>query len=331
MNPESINQVNSPLSDPLPGHQTPFRKDIHPAIRLVVLIGLVLLGGGLFLILGTFAAVLIYHLNIFSNPNLFNDTSVPGVIPALKIIQTASALGVFVLPALFFARMSDRKPLTFLRLTVFPKVGWLLLAMCMMVVAGPLINLMGELNSRMNLPSTLAGVQKWMQVQENDAARLTTAFLKADGISGLVINLIIVALLAAIGEEFLFRGVLQGLLFDWMKNRHVAIWVTAIVFSAFHVQFFGFLPRMALGAMLGYLYVWSGSLWVPVLAHFTNNAFGVIITYLIQHKTISAQAENLGNSKEDLLYVLLSLVLTTVFIVLGWRNRKTSDLPAETN
>jgi hypothetical protein len=315
------NNADSSLSPaPVAGRKTAF-DGIHPSAKLIVLVGLVLCGIAVFSILGIVVSTAFYHLNVFGNPGLFNDLTIPGVIPALKIIQTASALGAFVLPALFFARMSDRKPLSFLNLDVFPKAGWWPLAILTILSAAPLINLLGELNSRMNLPAALSGLQHWMMDKEAEAAKLTAQFLKADGVGELAVNLIIVALLAAIGEELLFRGVLQNQLFRWMKNKHAAIWVTAIVFSAFHMQFFGFLPRMAIGALLGYFYVWSGSLWVSILTHFTNNAFGVIVTYLIQHKAISVELDTVGNSKDDLVYILLSLVLTSVFIVLGWKIR----------
>ncbi len=325
MNPESVNEISSQQRDAASHEETAFHTEVHPAMRIVVLLGLVLLGTAIFSILGIVLAVFLYHLNIIANPNVLSDTSVPGVIPALKIIQTASALGIFVLPALVFARMSAKRPLAFLGLDKIPKPAWIALAVFTMLFAGPLINLMGELNSRMNFPESLAGVQHWMLDKENEAAKLTTEFLKADGPSGLVVNLLIVALLAALGEELFFRGVLQKLLSRWMNSRHLAIWVTAIVFSAIHMQFFGFLPRLAIGALLGYLYVWSGSLWVPILAHFTNNAFAVIVTYLIQHKTISSQAETVGNSKEDLVYILVSLFLTTALIFVSWKFRKKQE------
>ena len=108
-----------------------------------------------------------------------------------------------------------------------------------------------------------------------------------DGIGDLVVNLIIVALLAAVGEELLFRGSMQNIFLEWTKNKHAAVWITAVLFSALHAQFYGFLPRMLLGVVLGYLYIWSGSLWLSMLFHFLNNGLAVLFSYLIAKGTIS--------------------------------------------
>ena len=84
------------------------------------------------------------------------------------------------------------------------------------------------------------------------------------------------AVAAGITEEFLFRGALQRIIGKWTYNHHIIIWSAAIIFSTFHMQFFGFLPRMLLGAYFGYLLYWTRNIWIPVFAHFVNNAIAVI-------------------------------------------------------
>jgi len=96
----------------------------------------------------------------------------------------------------------------------------------------------------------------------------------------MILNLFIIAILPAVGEEFFFRGVLQKILIRLFKSVHVAIWVTAFIFSAIHFQFFGFVPRFILGLIFGYLFFWSGTLWLPVISHFINNAVPVIMSYI---------------------------------------------------
>jgi membrane protease YdiL (CAAX protease family) len=99
-------------------------------------------------------------------------------------------------------------------------------------------------------------------------------------------NVLMVGLLTAIVEEFMFRGVLQTIFTRWTKSTHAAVWITAILFSAFHMEFFGFLPRLLLGVLFGYFVAWSGSIWTGVWAHFLNNSAAVIAAYLYQNKII---------------------------------------------
>ena len=105
-------------------------------------------------------------------------------------------------------------------------------------------------------------------------------------------NVIIVGFLTAVAEEFMFRGVIQTIFTRWTKNYHAAIWITAILFSSFHMEFFGFLPRMMLGALLGYMVAWSGSIWPAVWGHFINNGTAVVVTYLYQHKKIKVNPDD---------------------------------------
>ena len=114
-----------------------------------------------------------------------------------------------------------------------------------------------------------------MKAMEASAMALTERFLAADGIGGLLLNLGLMALLPALAEEMSFRGVLQGVLSP-QRHTHVAIWVTAFIFSAIHMQFYGFIPRMMMGALFGYVFVWTGSLWVPIVMHFINNGIAVV-------------------------------------------------------
>ncbi|WP_297903057.1 CPBP family intramembrane glutamic endopeptidase [uncultured Parabacteroides sp.] len=145
-----------------------------------------------------------------------------------------------------------------------------------MLLLSPTINLLGLLNKQMELPAFMSPIEEWMQAQENLAEQLTVRLLSSDNIGVILANLIVIAVTAGITEEFLFRGALQRVIGKWSSNPHTIIWVAAILFSAFHLQFYGFLPRMILGAYFGYLLYWSKSIWIPVFAHFINNAFAVI-------------------------------------------------------
>ena len=145
-----------------------------------------------------------------------------------------------------------------------------------MLLINPTISLTGLLNQQMELPAFMEGIEHWMRAQEDEAERVTLLLLSEKGIGALFANLFVVALTAGITEELFFRGALQRILGRWSSNPHLVIWITACIFSAFHIQFYGFLPRMLLGAYFGYLLYWSHNIWIPVFAHFTNNALAVI-------------------------------------------------------
>ena len=112
-----------------------------------------------------------------------------------------------------------------------------------------------------------------------------------DSFGEFVIGFVVVAILAGICEEFLFRGIIQTEFMRGTKNIHVAIWISAFLFSAIHTQFFGFVPRMLLGVLFGYLYHWSGNLIVPMFAHFVNNGFSVVMMYLHQIGVVDVEID----------------------------------------
>ena len=190
------------------------------------------------------------------------------VIDALKFIQLLTMVGLFVVPTLTYAYICDfdlKLQCSFDRQTLF-------LAIAIMFLINPFIAFLYEWNMSLNLPD-------WLLVYDEKAEQLTKYFLRMDSLGDLSFNLLVLAIIPAIGEELLFRGYLQQTFAKWFGKPHVAIIVTALLFSAIHMQFQGFLPRLALGVVLGYLFYWSGSLWLPIIAHFINNAIAISFTY----------------------------------------------------
>ena len=207
--------------------------------------------------------------------SLFTGTS--GMdISMTRVVQTISSLGLFLLPAIGMALFCDASPRHYLFLhRVNDERVWLLVLASMFLIAAP-INFIAMLNQQMELPTFMAPVEQWMRSQEDLALQLTQNMIGDGTPQLLAINLIVMALCPAITEEFFFRGALQRLIGKWNPNPHFVIWSAAILFSAFHLQFYGFIPRMLLGAYLGYLLLWTRSIWIPVFAHFINNATAVI-------------------------------------------------------
>src|SRR5690606_23689725 len=170
----------------------------------------------------------------------------------LKSVQAGSSIGMFVVPALLMGVIEKRRHryLDF-KTPVNPQLWFIIIGL--MFFSAPIFEQAIKLNERLVLPEALSGLENWMKAKEAELEQLTRIFLSDTTYWGLFINLLVVAVIAAIGEEFLFRGCVQGVLMRWFRNPHAAIWVTAIVFSTIHLQFYGFLPRMLLCALCGYL------------------------------------------------------------------------------
>lgn len=168
-----------------------------------------------------------------------------------------------------------------------------LVAFFFAVAALPLISMLAEWNKGMELPSFLASVEEIMRQMEESALAMTEKFLNTSSFGMMIVNLLVMALLPAVCEEMMFRGWLQRVLSDRL-NYHVAIWVSAFIFSAIHFQFYGFVPRMIIGAALGYLYCYTGSLWASIIAHFTNNAAAVITAFLAYNGYTSINFDLIG-------------------------------------
>jgi membrane protease YdiL (CAAX protease family) len=148
-----------------------------------------------------------------------------------------------------------------------------------------------EWNANFTFPDFLKEFGDWALEHERKGEELTKFFTTFNSTGDFLIGVFVIAFLPAIGEELVFRGMLQPEVFRATGNQHLAIWISAIIFSAFHVQFFGFVPRMLLGALFGYLYVWSGHFLIPVVAHFVNNGFSVLMMYLFQKGVITMDME----------------------------------------
>lgn len=239
----------------------------RPAIiQLLVLLLFLLAGGVLSSIISTglLLATLGLHADINQDANL------------MRTVQFISAICTFLLPSIATAWTCSENPWEYLSIKkISDRRAWILTLICMFLLS-PAINLLGLLNRQMELPAFMAPVEEWMRTQENLAEQLTNILLSNNSIRVILANLIVIAIIAGITEEFLFRGALQRVIGEWTTNPHLIIWIAAILFSAFHLQFYGFLPRMILGAYFGYLLYWGKSIWLPVFAHFTNNAFAVI-------------------------------------------------------
>lgn len=199
---------------------------------------------------------------------------------SMLAMLTIQDIFAFILPAVVAMALFYLHPLHVMGLDRMPSFKALAVVVVFYLVSLPAMNWLVDFNGSMVLPSWMSGVEEAMRQAEDMAADATKQILDINTIPQLLFCLFVVGLMAGLSEEMLFRGAMQRTMRDSRLGAHTAIWVTAIVFSAFHMQFFGFLPRMLLGAWLGYLFVWTRSLWVPIIAHTLNNSTVVVMSYL---------------------------------------------------
>ncbi|GAB4452227.1 MAG: hypothetical protein Fur0028_07740 [Bacteroidales bacterium] len=227
-----------------------------------------------------------FGVDIIHHPELLQDLTKPGTIKVLKFFQLVQSFGLFVLPPFIIGFLMYYSVKDFLRLHRIPSMYYLILAVVAVLSFIPFTNLLSYINSYMSFPSFMKGVEEWMRTSEENAGQLTMYFLKADSWIDFLYNIILIAAIPAIGEELLFRGLLQRLFTEWTQKVHLSIWISAILFSAIHFQFYGFIPRLFLGVVFGYLLEYTGTIWIPIISHFINNLVGVMIGYFLPNENV---------------------------------------------
>jgi membrane protease YdiL (CAAX protease family) len=287
----------------------PFLKQSSLGLRISVLLLICVLCASAASFFSLLLSLLIWDLPVdaIQHYSAYGTTG----IAMMKFTQAFASMGLFVLPPLIYARLIGQKPRHFLMLDERPSIPFLAFASILMAVQLPWINALGSWNNSIEWGGMFRSVYDSMRAQEDAAAELIGQFLHMPGLVDLFQTLVIVALIPAIGEELLFRGVVQPMLSE-KRGAHFGVWITAFVFSFIHFQFFGFFPRFILGVILGYLVVWKKSLWYSIVAHFTNNALAVIGYFAYQHQWIGLNPDEWGTGENALLWVCLSLIFGIV-------------------
>lgn len=253
-------------------------------------------------------------LEALSSPNFLSDMMTnPAYKRAIMIMNASVAICAFIVAPLVYLYAYAKKPLSIFfnnnNIITIPLLLTIFIVVAFMTVNSIFI----EWNAKMELPEFLGGFEAWAKRLEEQAQVLTQMMTRFDNKVDFALALIVIGLVPAVGEELLFRGLIQNQLLGIAKNAHVAIWLAAIIFSAFHFQFYGFVPRVLLGALFGYLYYWSGNLLVPIVAHLINNGLTLLLLYMYQHGAIVFDIESetsipLGN-------IIFSLVLGVALMV----------------
>ena len=276
---------------------------------LVILIGSILMGALL-------NGLIFFALDIDASQVMLNSDGAATLRWSLLILHFFS----FLLPSVLFLLITHRRGIThFLQPERLTPTSWYLLSIFLLIAMMPVIQYSYQVNQMIPLPD-------WMQSMEGEAADTLSRLIQMDNIGTLIINLLIIAVLPALGEELLFRGIIQRYGYSLFKRPVSSVWVTAFLFSAIHFQFEGFIPRFLLGLFLGYLYFWTGRIVLPILAHLFNNGLMVIASFIYPEEMLSG-AEESNIPAVSLLAAIISLVI----LIPGLRYlRKISEAPFST-
>jgi membrane protease YdiL (CAAX protease family) len=311
--------------------QPPFQY-FSPSLKILALILVMIITFLVVLAFGVALSIPFFGRGLLDEMALNSDYTNSRTVFALKYFQIINQVGLFIVPSILFVILTDDHFSGYLGLNKGMKRFSIFFGFVAIAVALPFINWLVTINNAIHLPAFLAGAENWMREAEESAGKLTEAFLATDTIGGLLVNLFMIAGLAAIGEELIFRGILIRLFREWTGNIHLAIFIPALLFSALHLQFYGFFGRLFLGIILGYLFVWSGSLWVPIIVHFLNNAMAVFIAFFTRRGFINTDLESFGSSDNYLIIAGSFLMMMTVmWIIYHHEQRRIKKKEAESN
>jgi membrane protease YdiL (CAAX protease family) len=273
--------------------------------------------------LGTFLATKITGLGLFEVSDIANwNTADPRYALFLRVMLVVQFIGLFLAPVLVFAYLSDPYPGRYLgmRRTTLPFV---IAGILVLVVALPLVEYLGALNQKIRFP---AAVEGWMKASEKEAQQQIGLLLHQRSVSNLVLNIVMIAGFAGIGEELFFRGVLQRLFIWGFKNVWVGILLAAFLFSALHLQFYGFFPRFLLGILLGVIYWYSGSIWPAIAAHFFYDALLIVLAYFNPQMITEEQSSLIAPASQGVLALLSAVFIAALVFYMRKNSRADTGL-----
>jgi membrane protease YdiL (CAAX protease family) len=300
-----MNYDRKPL---LSGH-SPFAMLIFSSLG-VILTGLV------FQLIGMLLTTLFFDVSVYELLDI-SGLENKETINAVKFLQIVGALGTFVFSSMLISFFYTGSWLGYFRFGKTIHTGAALLLILIMVSALPAVNMLTELNTRLELP--FAGAESYLRELEEQTQALMMTLVRADNPLDLLINIFMIAIIPAVGEELVFRGLIQRHLTELFRNGHVAIILASVIFSLAHFQFYSFLPRFLLGMILGYAFYYGRSIWYPMIAHLVNNTLGVVFYYFYLKDTTGEALEEIGTMELMPVTALFSLVLVFMLMYIWIR------------
>lgn len=289
--------------------------------QFLVLIGVAIVSMVVFGLMGTVIMSKIAGKSLLEMSDMAKwDYTKDETVFLLRGYQVVQFISLFIIPVFLCAWLFSTDSRKYLGLKAPSNKRFFIWGVVIMIISIPLINLLGELNQLVKFPADL---ERWIKKSEADAAKTVSALLSRHTIKDLLLNLFCIAGLAAVGEELLFRGMAQRLLIKMFKNPWTGIIVASVLFSAMHVQFYGFLPRFALGVFLGMAYWYSGSLWVSMLGHFVYDGLLIVLSYYYPEMIGDEQPVKISS------LALVAAVSAVLVAVISFKMKKDSTVTYE--
>ncbi|MGQ9620065.1 MAG: lysostaphin resistance A-like protein [Bacteroidales bacterium] len=291
-----------------------------PVTCLLLIIFLVFFMGTLLFYIFLLTGSIIFSIEIKSFLSLLQTGELTDV-RITRFIQVSQQLSFFFFPSfLFLILYRDIEP----RIKLIRKnVGLfeILMVFILAFLATSVTTWTGIINSRLVLPHALSGLEEWLKEKEVRASEITNLLIKSPDGYTYMLNLLVMALVPAVSEEIMFRGVIQQVFKRIFSSVHWAVWITAIIFSAIHIQFYGFIPRLILGLIFGYLFVWTGNIIVPVAAHFFNNTITVTFSFVYGIEIIPYRiAEEKTRVLTEIPFI--QIIAGSMILYYFWRNHR---------
>lgn len=293
-------------------NKLPFFEKRSLFFRFLILLFLVVFGFSFFSIIALFLTNSIWGSGeVNTNPD------------AIRFFQLISTIGIFLFPSMvyiFFEQGTIPKTVIHYKMDN-NNVQSLLIILLLSVILIPLIAFLGEVNRLIHFPESLKDLESWMIQLEEKNGSILALLTQKNNFGTYLKNILIMAIIPAICEEFFFRGALQTYFIKLFKNKHIAILITAIIFSIIHFQFYGFIPRVLLGIYLGYLMIWSGSLLLPIIAHFLHNFLSITFDFIGKSNQLNIEDTNLFEIKGIFWFITLAIILVFIGLRKLYLNR----------
>jgi membrane protease YdiL (CAAX protease family) len=294
--------------------------------RILILTGMVIFFGLGSYLIGIAACKYLLGVSITELTGIMNDPTNQQAIRAMKVFQLITSIGTFLVPAILFPLSLEQNPAFYLRIQRPGKGFNYFFALVLIVISTPFISWVYMLNQDLKFPAAYSDLETSIRSMEELNKKLMEIFIRTSDWGQYTVNLFFIALVPAITEEFFFRGCLQNFVSKCFYNEHLAIIFAALLFSGFHGEFFGFFPRFLMGVMLGYMYVFSGSIWVNISAHFLNNALALLAAFL------GSQYPAIEMLKEDYMFpvwVSIASLLISIAMIFAMGKLRFKSLAVE--
>lgn len=295
------------------------RQNIFKLIsRLLIAFGVMFINLFLFTVLAQILCQAIYGINISSYLTTANFVSVkPNELAATRLFFVVNSIGTFVFTAFVLALVFKQKPMEYLGLSSFPKLVYLLIVPLLLIVSMPILSWLVEMNGKIVFPEFLSGIEQSLKASEEKNDKLYDLLLHMNTYSDLFLNIFVMALIPAIGEELFCRGVLLNVVYDYSGKFLRSVVIVAIIFTLFHMQFYKFMPMMVLAVILGLFINWTQSIWASILFHFLNNTTAVLGNFYSQRGVKNLLTDE--HAQMPVMLTILSFLLTIALII--WLNK----------